>query len=566
MEKRAILAIGLSILVFLGFHYLQQKRLERALPEQPSEKVQSIVPEPEIPPPAEPAPAPAESIAVQPEVPPEDTVASAQTVVIEGDLYKAVIDNRGALLTSWELKDYKSSQEMVFEMISGSHDGEEPSYPGSMIFEDPSLTALANGELYEVSVENEFGDPASLAPPATVVLRLKRGDLAIEKRYSFQEDNYLVDLSLTCERGGKELEGRFLIGEDIGPEHEHFISSTRLEAVYYADGKPQRESGPKEGKEVIEGDMHWVGLDMHYFALIAIPDRSFRSFDIQRHTINSIGIDGEQEERTLLRVTVPMEGELQSQIYIGPKKQSNLKAVESADINGVINHGWFTVLVNPLFASLKWIHQYVHNWGLAIIILTFLLSILLFPFRLKSMISMKKMQAVQPQVKAIQEKYKRYKKTDPKRQEMNQEIMGLYKTQGVNPLGGCLPMILQMPLLFAFYRLLMNAIELRQAPFFWWIQDLSLKDPLYILPIVMGISMFIQQKLTPMTPGADQTQQKMMMFLPLVFTIMFFQFSSGLNLYFLCSNIFQVAFQKTTERWIGDGKSKKPAKSKSKSK
>ena len=170
--------------------------------------------------------------------------------------------------------------------------------------------------------------------------------------------------------------------------------------------------------------------------------------------------------------------------------------------------------------------------------------------------------SVQPQVKAIQEKYKRYKKTNPKRQEMNQEIMGLYKTQGVNPLGGCLPMILQMPLLFAFYRLLMNAIELRQAPFFWWIQDLSLKDPIYVLPIVMGISMFVQQKLTPMTPGADQTQQKMMMFLPLVFTIMFFQFSSGLNLYFLCSNIFQVAFQKITERWIGDRKSKKPAKSK----
>jgi YidC/Oxa1 family membrane protein insertase len=146
---------------------------------------------------------------------------------------------------------------------------------------------------------------------------------------------------------------------------------------------------------------------------------------------------------------------------------------------------------------------------------------------------------------------------------MNQEIMSIYKTQGVNPLGGCLPMLLQMPLLFAFYRLLMNSIELRQAPFFWWIQDLSLKDPIYVLPIVMGVSMFVQQKLTPMTPGADQTQQKMMMFLPLVFTIMFFQFSSGLNLYFLCSNIFQVAFQKVTERWIGDRKSKKPTKSKS---
>jgi len=246
MEKRAILAIGLSILVFLGFHYLQQKRLEQAAPEQPSMKVQSSVPEPEIPP-AVPVPSVAEAVAVQPDAAPEDTVASAQTVVIEGDLYRAVIDNRGALLTSWELKGYKSSQDMVFDMIAGSHDGEEPSYPGSLIFEDSSLTTLANGEFYEISVENGPGGPNSLAPPATVVFRLKRGDLAIEKRYSFQEENYLVDLSLTCERGGKELAGRFLIGEDIGPEHEHFISSTRLEAVYHADGKPQRESGPKEG-------------------------------------------------------------------------------------------------------------------------------------------------------------------------------------------------------------------------------------------------------------------------------------------------------------------------------
>ena len=215
----------------------------------------------------------------------------------------------------------------------------------------------------------------------------------------------------------------------------------------------------------------------------------------------------------------------------------------------------FSFLVIPLLAALKFIHIYVHNYGWAIITLTFVLTLLLFPFRLKQMLSMKKMAVVQPKIKEIQEKYKKYKKTDPKRAEMNQEIMALYKQHNVNPLGGCLPLILQMPLLFAFYSLLANSIELRHAVWIGWIHDLSVKDPYYILPIVMGVTMLISQKMTPMTPGTDPTQAKMMMVMPVVFTFMFLNVSSGLNLYFLCSNIFQIGMQKIAERWVGDGKS-----------
>jgi YidC/Oxa1 family membrane protein insertase len=252
---------------------------------------------------------------------------------------------------------------------------------------------------------------------------------------------------------------------------------------------------------------------------------------------------------------------MHARIYLGPKKQSDLEAVQSVDLTGVINYGMFTILVLPLLASLRWIYQFVHNYGYAIVLLTFLLSLLLFPFRLKQMVSMKKMQVVQPKVKAIQEKYRRYKKTDPKRAEMNQEIMALYKEHGVNPLGGCLPLILQFPLLFAFYSLLAYSIELRQAPFIWWIQDLSAKDPYYVLPIVMGITSFISQKMTPMTPGSDPTQAKIMMMMPVIFTVMFINLSSGLNLYFLWSNIFQVGFQKIAERWMSDRRSGKVSKS-----
>jgi YidC/Oxa1 family membrane protein insertase len=291
---------------------------------------------------------------------------------------------------------------------------------------------------------------------------------------------------------------------------------------------------------------------MQYFAIIAIPSQPLPYFELQKNPVKTVGLDGKELARDLVQVTLPVSGDGNFQMYLGPKAPASLEAVRSADLSGVIDYGMFSFLVRPLLFSLKWIEQYVHNYGLAIIILTLLLTLLLFPFRLKQMVSMKKMQAIQPKVKEIQEKYKRYKKTDPKRAEMNQELMALYREHNVNPLGGCVPLILQMPLLFAFYQLLAQSIELRQAPFLLWIHDLSAKDPYYVLPIVMGVTMLISQKMTPMAPGTDPTQAKMMLVMPAIFTVMFLNVSSGLNLYFLCSNIFQIGFQKIAERWVGD--------------
>jgi YidC/Oxa1 family membrane protein insertase len=191
----------------------------------------------------------------------------------------------------------------------------------------------------------------------------------------------------------------------------------------------------------------------------------------------------------------------------------------------------------------------VRNWGVAIIVLTFLISLALFPIRYKQMISMKKMQVLQPKMRSIQDRYKKYKATDPKRQEMNAEVMQLYKEHGVNPLGGCLPLLLQMPFLFAFYRMLDAAIELRGAPFFFWIRDLSKMDPYYVTPILMGATMLLQQKMTPQTT-TDPAQARMMMFMPIIFTAMFFSLSSGLVVYFLFSNLFAIGFQKLSEKWL----------------
>jgi len=563
MEKRAILAISLAVLVLIGFRFIEQRRRGPSParlpavqnPVQNSSQNQASSTQNKTP----------VEVTPQLQVPSgDDTQASARTITVEGDLYRAVIDNRGAVLTSWQLKKYKSAKSGIFEMIASSHDNGTRSYPGSMIFEEESLGTLANNELYQVSIEGAADTDTALAPPVTVLMSLKRGDLRIEKRYHFEKDTYLVKLSAVFDKGGKPLEGRWLLGQDIGPEQEHLSSSRKLEAVYYGSGKARREGPPKDEKEVkkVESDVRWVGLDMQYFSMIAIPAQPLPYFEIQRMPVKAIALDGKQVDRDLLRVTTPVNGSMSYQLYLGPKKPSDLKAVKPADITGVIDYGMFALLVYPLLASLRWLYQYIPNYGFAIIILTFLLSLLLFPFRVKQILSMKKMQAVQPKVKAIQEKYRRYKKTDPKRAEMNQEIMALYKEHKVNPLGGCLPLVLQFPLLFAFYSLLANSIELRQAPFVGWLQDLSIKDPYYVLPIIMGITMFISQKMTPMAPGTDPTQAKVMTVMPALFTVMFFNVSSGLNLYFLCSNIFSVGFQKIFERWMGDGKSGDSAKAK----
>jgi YidC/Oxa1 family membrane protein insertase len=567
MEKRAIIAIALSVLVLFAFRYFEEKRMTR-LPEprppaqrqavQPAEPAPAVTPAP--PPEAEAVPqASPEAIAT-----PGDTVAAANKVVVEGDLYKAVVDNKGALLTSWELKQYKSAGGRPFEMIAATHDAETRPYPGSFLFDDAALTALANNQYYEVLTSDGASAGRTLAPPVTVTLRLRRGDLYIEKHYRFERDNFLADFSAVLEKGGKPLAARLMLGQDIGPEQEHLIArTTQVEAVSYRSGKIERDGPPKTEGEIrsVGGDIRWTGLDMQYFAIIAIPHLPIQEFDLQKRPVKTVGLDGKEVDRDLLKLTIPVAGQADFQLYLGPKKQSYLEAVKGGNLSGVINYGMFSFLVVPLLISLKFIDQYIHNYGFAIIILTFLLTLLLFPFRLKQMLSMKKMAVVQPKVKEIQEKYKRYKKTDPKRAEMNQEIMALYKEHNVNPLGGCLPLILQMPLLFAFYSLLAASIELRQAPFLGWIHDLSVKDPYYILPIVMGITMLISQKMTPMAPGTDPTQAKMMMIMPVVFTFMFLNVSSGLNLYFLCSNIFQIGFQKIAERWIGDGKSGRKAKS-----
>ena len=242
--------------------------------------------------------------------------------------------------------------------------------------------------------------------------------------------------------------------------------------------------------------------------------------------------------------TAPMN----ERFFAGPKDFDVLASV-NRDLVRAIDFGMFSWLVVPLLRALKWINGYVGNYGWSLILLTVIINLAMFPLRHKSVVSMRKMQELQPEVKAIQERYAKLKMSDPARQKMNVELMNLYRERGANPASGCVPMLLTMPVLFAFYSMLSVAIELRGAPFVGWIKDLSVYDPLFVTPVLMGITMVVQQRMTPST--ADPVQQKMMMFMPIVFTTMFIWAPSGLVLYWTVSNLWAIGQQALTNRLIG---------------
>jgi YidC/Oxa1 family membrane protein insertase len=233
---------------------------------------------------------------------------------------------------------------------------------------------------------------------------------------------------------------------------------------------------------------------------------------------------------------------------VGPKQFDVLQSVD-AELVRAIYFGFFAFLAVPLLTALKWVYSFVGNYGWSIVLLTVVINLLIFPLRHKSLVSMRKVQALQPQIKSIQDRYSGLKMTDPGRQKMQTEIMALYKEKGVNPAGGCVPTLLTLPVLFAFYSLLSQAIELRGAEFGWWIKDLSERDPYYVTPLLMALTMFWQTKISPST--ADPAQQRIMMMMPLMFGVMFLAAPSGLVVYWFVGNLFAIAQQYFTNWWIG---------------
>ena len=312
------------------------------------------------------------------------------------------------------------------------------------------------------------------------------------------------------------------------------------------------EDQGKWGPAVWQGGKDWAGLEDRYFTAVflapvgAPPGTLETRYWKTWHTIKVTDNQGKQEDKAepVPQVAVATAAQPAAlRIFVGPKDYDDLKRMKPP-LQSLVNFGWLEIIADPLFHALKWLHNYIPNWGWAIVVLTLVINMLLFPLRISGYKTTLKMQRVMPEIKAIQDRYKKYKLNDPRKAQMNQEVMAVYQREGVNPISGCVQAFAQMPIWFGLNRALNSAIEMRHAPWFWWIRDLSARDPYYILPIIMGAAMYFASKMTPMTT-TDPQQQMMMKFMPLSFAVMFIvvPISSGLAVYILTSSLVGVAQQ-----------------------
>ena len=312
----------------------------------------------------------------------------------------------------------------------------------------------------------------------------------------------------------------------------------------------------------LHGTFNWVGTSSAFFGTVFIPDKIDDLYVVTLHNAVDIPPDPSKPNETkpadVLGVAVGHPGETSAQLFVGPKSLQVLDSIPvptivgaDKDLRNVLNFGWWGAIARPLFEwryiGLRWFHQYTNNWGWAIVLQTFIITLALLPLRIYQLKSALKMQKLQPQMKAIQEKYKKYSMRDPRKQDMQKEIAELYKQEKVNPVSGCLPLLVQMPFLIAYYKMLGNAIDLRQAHWLW-IHDLSARDPYLLLPAIMVVSMFLMQKMTPQA-GMDPAQQRMMnIMMPAMMGFIFYNLAAGLNLYYALSNLIMIAQQAIMNR------------------
>ena len=374
--------------------------------------------------------------------------------------------------------------------------------------------------------------------------------LVARKQYSFTAERpYVIGFSADVSSGGTPVHTTVNWGPSLGTGKigGGMTYGPAPQPVFYRNGEVTRLGiDDLTDRRVEEGSFKFVGVDDHYFLSAAIDAAPARV----EYRPRRVAVEGDDKGLQFIDWSIWYpEGPKDARFFFGPKDFDELKAIGPEMTYG-IDFGMFRWLVVPLLNALKWVHGYLGNYGWSIIALTILINVAMFPLRHKSVVSMRRMQELQPEVKAIQDRYAKLKMSDPARQKQNVELMNLYRERGVNPASGCVPMLLTFPVLFAFYAMLSVAIEIRGAPFVGWINDLALNDPLFIWPVIMGITMVIQQKMTPATM-TDPVQQKMMMMMPIVFSIMLAWAPSGLVLYWTASNIWTIGQQALTNKLIG---------------
>ena len=547
MEKRVLLAVVLSFVVV----YAYQALVPRPEPPQPADAAQSAAPGATGSTAAQPSassPQPALETQTPPAAAPVVADASEREIVVENASIRAIFTTRGGALKSWRLKKYQDAAHAPFEIVP--QDAPQGSFkPFTLTVEDPRTAATLSQALYRPSTT---AIDLSNGPSTLTFEYADATGLTARKELSFDPQNpYVVHFSATVAQGSTALVPTVHWGPALGNALDVNARGYHMppRPIIYRDGDVDRIN-VKNIAEVAntEGLAGFAGVDDHYFMTAAVKLKDplrLRFEPVPMPTREGMKNPPPPYVAWSVRFNTAPAG---AAFFVGPKDFDVLAAVDR-ELVRAIDFGIFAFLVVPLLRALKWVNVYVGNYGWSIILLTVLINIAMFPLRHKSVVSMRRMQEIQPEVKAIQDRYANLKMTDPARQKMNTEMMALYKERGVNPASGCVPMLLTLPVLFAFYAMLSVAIELRGAPFVGWIKDLSVYDPLFITPILMGLTQFVQTKMTPST--ADPTQQRVMLLMPLVFMFMFIWAPSGLVLYWTVSNLWAIGQQYVTNRLIG---------------
>lgn len=538
---RAFLAIIISFVILLGYQYLFVGFEQPAPAPGPVQTQQEQAQQPAAPAaPATPGPT------VAPSAPPPAAVYDREprSITIDTDLYTAVLSEDGGTIRSFVLKKHRETNEKDSPGMQLVKTDASQGFPlqfswGSVV--GPQVLYDSDTQSLKLSADKGKAE-------LRMVGRAANG-LEVERIYGFSNDSYLIDVAVNIKntaenllQGNPQLQLVNAKFESTGGPAAGFLFSG---PAAYINGELLQIKADtfKEGPKTFQGKIDWAGFEGNYFLCGIVPlEGTVSTFTVQgTDELAKTSLSGELDT-----LQPGAEKQYKYHLFYGPKKLDMLKTIDF-NLDRSVDFGWFDVIAKPTLWLLNLFYDYCRNYGIAIILVTILFKAAFWPISQKGLKSMKNMQKLQPKMMKIREKYK----NDPTR--MNQEVMNLYKTYKVNPLGGCLPMLLQIPVFFALYKVLLQSIELRHAPFMLWINDLSAPDRLWVgfdipylgglpvLTLLMGASMWLQQKLSPTT--ADPTQAKIMQFLPIIFTFMFLNFASGLVLYWFVNNLLSILQQ-----------------------
>ena len=475
-------------------------------------------------------------------------VGSAEnTITVENQLYRIVFSNKGAVVRSWILKGQKDRYGAPLDLVNGAT-AQHYGFPLSLYTYDQTLTDGLNAALFVPSATG------TLTAPQTLSFHYAQNGFDVTKTFRFDE-TYVVGSEISVLRNGAPVRALLSWPGGFGDQEQAMdYNATTLETM--RDGKEEHTAFKKiVGGETLNAPLQFAGVADQYFAAVMLPQSAAngtavtfsRKIDVQKLQRNGKP-SGKSADVPVPGIAVgTTEGVNQVRIFAGPKSVPVLRAVQipgtSATLEPMLDFGFFGPIAKALFVSLYWVHDHLaSNWGWAIVVLTLIINAVLIPLRIQTMKSALKMQRIQPQMDAIKAKYAKYKVTDPKKADMNGEIMALQKENGVSMWGGCIPTLIQMPLLFAMLSTIPKVFELRQAHWFW-LHDLTAADPYHILPIFLVVSQFLVSFYMP-SPGVDPAQQRMMAFMMPAFSLFItWNYASGLGLYWCVGNVLMVLMQ-----------------------